>query len=636
MQLIVSFIHSPFSVWWAEVAGMTRFPGFSMPDRKKIMRRETSEQKGVRPEGSDRVFRSGAWCHAFLSLWMGIFLFFGPGAAFGQDARIFSVPYSHFSQQEPLATVLTDFARTQGFSAVISEGLDGKLSGRFEKVAPRTFLESLEQAFDLRWYLLDGTLHFYPARESRRELIAAPNLGGEKLAEQLVALGLVSPQLPLGTPETGNGLLAVQGPPGYVAQLRAAAQALEKTADRRVMRVFKLKYATADDRDIDSMGRRVTIPGVASILRAMTQGRDIPGTVVSEQKATVSKLKGSGLVARGNAPETGTSAAVETAATTAEPAADLTIVADPRVNAVVVQDLQSRIPYYEQVVADLDRPTNLVEIHAAIVDVDSTFTRNLGIDWQVDRDQDQHYDRYNFSGLGVNSPDGNSDVSGSGLFFSTIYTRGSNYFQARIRAMESDGAARILGRPSVLTADNLEATLENITTYYISISGQEEVDLFKVEAGTVLRVTPHIIENEQGAPSIRLAVTVQDDQQNDGQTIQTGNMPIPSIKQTKINTQAIVDEGQSLLLGGYYFEKKGESESGVPILMHLPVLGSLFRSATTDTRQMERLILITPRIVRLGETQRLPSQVTNVDFGREPGQADYEVRKTGDAGGARE
>ena len=566
-----------------------------------------------------------AWSRVCLC---GICLLFALFPAAGQERKgpeIFGTPYSHFSRQEPLGAVLADFAQTQGYSATISGKLEGNLSGRFEKIAARKFLKSLERAFDLRWYLLDTTLHFYRADEFRQALIVAPNLGSEKMKEQLLALGLVSAQLPLENSKAGNDLLTVRGPPAYVAQIQAAAQALEKTANRNVMRVFKLKYATADDLTVESMGRRVTLPGVASILRAMVLGNTV-GAAVHTPPATVAKLKGSGLAATGKENSTGSAeqAPVPTADDASLPGG-LSIVADPRMNAVVVQDTLSRMPYYETVIADLDRATHLVEIHAAIVDIDSNFTRDLGVSWQGQHVKERGYS----SGIDISTPSSTSGLlpeagtlAGSGAIFSTIYTHGSNFFMARIQAMEENGAARMLGRPSVLTAENLEATLENVTTYYIPVSGQEEVDLFKVEAGTVLRVTPHIIENDQGASSIRLAVTVQDDQENAANSV-VGNTAIPPIKQTKINTQAIIGEGQSLLIGGYYFEEKQESESGVPVLMHVPILGNLFRSTTRNTRQMERLVLITPRIVRLGELHGLPPQVTETDFGREPGQADY-------------
>jgi type III secretion protein C len=288
------------------------------------------------------------------------------------------------------------------------------------------------------------------------------------------------------------------------------------------------------------------------------------------------------------------------------------------------------MPYYEQVIADLDKETHLIEIHAAIVDIDSDFTQELGV-----RLAGRHVRETGWSTGGESSASAGGGplaplpepgvFAESGGILSTIYTHGSNYFFARIQALEKSGNARMLGRPSVITTDNLEATLENITTYYVSVRGQEEVDLFTVDAGTVLRVTPHIIENAHADASIKLAVTVQDDQESSSGAM-SGDMAIPPIKQTKINTQAIIDAGQSLLIGGYYFEEKRASEDGVPVLMHLPLLGRLFKTTTDNARQMERLVLITPRILRLGSGAALPPQVRDTDFLREPAQDHYAPR----------
>ena len=174
----------------------------------------------------------------------------------------------------------------------------------------------------------------------------------------------------------------------------------------------------------------------------------------------------------------------------------------------------------------------------------------------------------------------------------------------------------------MLTVDNIQATLENTTTYYVEVEGYQAVDLYKVEAGTVLRVTPHIIR-ENGETSIKLAVSVQDDQDNSSSV--STNSGVPPIKQTKINTQAIVNAGQSLLIGGYYYEQKGEDESGVPLLMDIPVIGNLFKTKSRQSKRMERLILITPRIVQLDGTN-VPSQVEDPSFHRAATQADYEPR----------
>ena len=201
---------------------------------------------------------------------------------------------------------------------------------------------------------------------------------------------------------------------------------------------------------------------------------------------------------------------------------------------------------------------------------------------------------------------------------------------ARINALEEENAARMLGRPSVLTIDNVEAVLENTTSYYIPLRGTEAVDLYKVDSGTVLRVTPHVIR-ENGRTTIKLAVNVQDDQNDSSGGYQSiggedaGEITVNPIKQTRINTQAMVAAGQSLLIGGYYYEQKGEDESGVPLLMHIPVLGNLFKAKSKQSKRMERLILITPRIVQLNDNN-VPTQVEDPSFHRAATQSDYEPR----------
>ncbi|MDR2934633.1 MAG: type III secretion system outer membrane ring subunit SctC [Candidatus Adiutrix sp.] len=539
--------------------------------------------------------------------------------------RPFTRPYTHYSRQEPLRLVLADFARAEGYQAEISPAVDGLVNGRFQEVEPKTFLDGLGAAYGLRWYLSGATLHFYHDSEAGQVILQPRNLTAGQLYERLLAAGAISPQLPPRQPQ-GEGPLVAAGPPAYLAALQAAAAAVDQgKAQNTVMRVFKLKYASADDQTVNSQDRSVTIPGVASILRAMLTGQTQGpvGTSVTVNRPTVEKLKGTGLIAQGQEKaDAAGPAGVEGA---------VNIMADPRVNAVVVQDRPERMPYYAQVIEDLDQPVNLVEIHAAIVDINTEFKRDLGVGWQgrgtadgwgnwgLGAEQDTAGGSYN------PLPDA-GQPDGAGLLLSTIYTHGDRFFLARIRALENNGEARMLGRPSVLTADNLEATLEDTYTYYIPVSGQEEVDLFKVESGTVLRVTPHIIDQPDRPPSVRLLVTVQDGMADPGSAA-GGNLAMPPIKQTKINTQAVIEAGQSLLIGGYYFEELQNSESGVPVLMHVPVLGHLFKSSVKGTRRMERLVLITPRVVRLGETPAAPSRLDEPSFSRSPTQADYELRE---------
>ena len=454
----------------------------------------------------------------------------------------------------------------------------------------------------------------------------------ERLYQMLRQSAVFAPQLPA-TLAPGGAMIVVSGPPTYLAQISAAVTAFEEAQITNfVMKVFPLKYAWAEDMSVNSMDKTVTIPGVASILRAMVTGSPNSATRVTQDTATVDKLSGTGLIAQGRmtpvAPDAPALAAQQGGQAAPQNATQVNIMADPRVNAVLVNDAEYRMPYYAKVIADLDRPVELVEIHAAIVDIDSDFKRDLGVTYQGANSRDKGWSTGGeFSGTGDKfSPLPTMGTpSGTGMNLSTIYTHGADFFLARIQALEAEGEARMLGRPSVLTVDNVQATLENTSTYYIQVEGYQAVDLFKVEAGTVLRVTPHIIRNERGQTSIKLAVSVQDDQ-NDSKDAPVSDNSVPPIKQTKINTQAIVGAGQSLLIGGYYYEQKSTDASGIPILMHIPVLGNLFKTTSKGTKRMERLILITPKVIHLDEIPTTPPRVDEPTFHRSPTQADYEER----------
>lgn len=558
-------------------------------------------------------------------------LLMAPSLSYAAPAG-FSRPFTHYADDEDLPVVLTAFARAEGFSAAFSPGVVGKVSGRFDAVPPDTFLRGMQAAFGISWYRLGTTLYFYSESEISRTFITPRAMSAERLYQMLRQSAVFAAQLPA-TLAPGGDMIVVSGPPSYLSQVMAAVSAFEESQlTHFVMKVFPLKYAWAEDMSVSSMDKTVTIPGVASILRAMVTGSPVSATRVTQETATVDKLSGTGLVAQGRmtpvAPDPVTQqAALPQAAPV--PATQVNIMADPRVNAVLVNDAEYRMPYYAKVISDLDKPVELVEIHAAIVDIDTNFKRDLGVTYQGANRRDKGW-----SVGGEFSGDGNSfsplpsmgKPSGTGMDLSTIYTHGSDYFLARVQALEAEGEARMLGRPSVLTVDNVQATLENTSTYYIQVEGYQAVDLFKVEAGTVLRVTPHIIRNERGETSIKLAVSVQDDQNDDGNSQPATTTGVPPIKQTKINTQAIVGAGQSLLIGGYYYEQKSTDASGIPILMHIPVLGHLFKTTNKGTKRMERLILITPKVIHLDEIPTTPPRVDEPTFHRSPTQPDYEER----------
>lgn len=538
-------------------------------------------------------------------------------------------PYSHYANAEDIDLVLNDFATQQGYVPSISPAIEGIISGRFDKIDGKTFMDAMRAAYGVGYYTAGNIMYFFHESEWTQTLLKPMSLTGQELINALKNGQLSSPQLPITL--DSHGLLVIGGPAYYVDNIAKVARSLDATHNvQPIIKVFKLKYARADDITINSMNETITIPGVASLLQRMVSGQDTSGSGLSvvrhntRQDGVLGKQSG---VAIDGEQSSGSKSISEQLATFqsgsrsgsgSDKATQVNVIADGRLNAVIVQDAPSRMPYYAQVIAELDKQTNLVELHAAIVDVDADATESLGIDWGGSANTGN----WNLGGAIGNAIDPTKALNpAGGGIFSTIFDTGNSRFMAQLNLLETQSKAKTLGRPSVITMDNIEATLEDTSTLYIPVSGYQASDLFKVDAGTILRVTPHIIEEQDGSRYIQMVIALQSNQNRDQGQVSTqvdssGRVIVipPTISQTKINTQAIVKEGQSLLIGGYYVESSSTTDSGLPSLKNAPGVGGLFGSNNEKANQRKRLLIITPKIIGLEELKNHQQVVQNQNF----------------------
>jgi type III secretion protein C len=270
---------------------------------------------------------------------------------------------------------------------------------------------------------------------------------------------------------------------------------------------------------------------------------------------------------------------------------------------VVVRDREEKIPYYAQIIALLDAPVNLVEIRATIIDIDRNDFKDIGVQWEFFTSKDNGEKGYkgglNTSSLfsrkeGQTMAQGLQLPTGNGLNLATIIGDATEYFLAKVNALEEKGKAKILSRPSVLTLNNLEAQLEHSQTFYVRLTGEREVDLYDIHAGVVLRVTPHIIE-ENHRELVKLAIQIED-----GELSSEEIDDIPIVTKSIINTQAVVGQQESLLIGGYKKERNENKRQGLPCLGDVPFFGWLFKRNSVYSKEHERIFLITPTIVPYG------------------------------------
>ena len=512
------------------------------------------------------------------------------------------------AREQPVTAFLQDLFASVDVPSSLAPGITGTVNGSFAGPADKV-LKDVARIYNLLPYFDGAVMHVVPASEAaRRSFSVAPALA-ERALREVEELNLMDTRNLLR--RSGDGSMLATGSKRFVDQVEeivraGQAQQAVPTAPPGAadFRVFYLRYGWAQDVTTTQAGRQVVVPGVASILRSLVGVRG--GPVLGKEVAlrpTSPSLKGQGLGGQGS-PRTQTSddgarngpnapvdllvAALQRTAqpTDAQPAAAATtapeghqirIEADPRLNAVIVRDLAERLPRYEQLIAALDVEPQSLEIEATIIDVNTDKLRELGINWRWNNDGREA----SFGGA----------VPTSGLGgIASVVLGSAGQFLARIRAMQSEGAARVVSSPQVVTLSNVEAVFDNSSTFYVRVAGREQVDLFNVSAGTSLRVTPHVFR-DRDANRIKLLVNVEDGNVTGRQVDQ-----IPVVERSTINTQALITEGESLLIGGMVRETTQSSEDKVPGLGDVPVVGNLFKTRSKGSTRVERMFLITPRL----------------------------------------
>ena len=509
------------------------------------------------------------------------------------------------AKDEPLADMLRAFCQKYNLASVISPGITGNVSGHFRFSRAADFLDAVGRAHGLSWYYSGTAVYFNKLEEHKSAMLRLRWIPPEALRSTLRNMGLLDPRFPWRAIESER-MVSLSGPPVYVDTILDLVRDMERNASQdRDMQVFRLRHASADDITLTSQGSTVTIPGVASLLRNIT------GDGGAEASVTVTPTNPQGLVGQGLARTSANNRSEPISEAGRDYSSGTTrILADPRLNAVIVWDVRERMGQYAKTIEQLDQPVQLVEIQVVILEVGVNRVSELGVSWTGQS--------VNPGGLGaagsINAPvpiDTGTVPYGSGLNVSTIYSWGQDYLLARVHALEQTGDASILSRPKVLTMDNIQATLEHVSTFYVKVEGSDVADLFDVTYGTVLKVTPHVERGPEGA-SIRMFIQIDDGNEQSGTV---DNLPV--VGRSSIKTQAVVKENQTLIIGGYYYEKVTGDESGVPGLMKLPILGHLFKTNSNNVQKIERLFAITPRLVDLAQLPADPPELPPDAFTRD-------------------
>jgi len=276
---------------------------------------------------------------------------------------------------------------------------------------------------------------------------------------------------------------------------------------------------------------------------------------------------------------------------------------DPRTNQVFVTDVPSGLERVAQYIQRIDVAVSQVLIEARIVEADDTFGRNLGVRFggriadpvTLARHRGNELQTtLGFGSLGATGA-GNSRVTnipastiGSGTFaFSLFNPSVTRLLNLEIEASESDRRLKTIASPRVVTADHREATIEDGRKIPFLTRDREGNPVIEfLDASLKLVVTPQITPDGDVIMQLRV--------NNDTPVI----FNLQTAIQTKsVQTQVLVENGGTVMIGGIYTQVETNNQARVPVLGELPVLGHLFRNNQTETRRTELLVFITPRVL---------------------------------------
>ena len=313
----------------------------------------------------------------------------------------------------------------------------------------------------------------------------------------------------------------------------------------------------------------------------------------------------------------GGQAAAQAAASPATADKSITIWAEPETNALVMTAPPKAMRSLMAVVDRLDVRRAQVIIEAMLVEVSTDASRDLGVNWVVDGSGDNFLvGLFNTPIAGVSLGDiaravedpSSSEITAPGGFTIGAGRRqdsGTN-FAAILRALASNGDTNVVSMPSVITLDNEEAQIKVaqevpfLTGTFTNTGGAGgAVNPFQTierkEVGNILKITPQITDEdtillkiEQEASGIAAAAA------------QVSTTDLVTNKRT-ISTRVLVDDGGMIVLGGLIEDRLTESESRVPVLGKIPVIGALFRVRNTQKTKTNLMVFIRPRVLRTAE-----------------------------------
>jgi len=261
---------------------------------------------------------------------------------------------------------------------------------------------------------------------------------------------------------------------------------------------------------------------------------------------------------------------------------------DRRTNALIVSDTPARVADIKRLLDTLDTPVDQVAIEARIVLADDSFSREIGARFGILGNSR----RVQWNGPGSSLP----LVAPAGVLGLTILGNTIDW-DVELSALQTEGRGEVLSNPRIITSSQKQARIsQGEEIGYLTVTGGQSNTIPTVEFKNVLlelTVTPTITADGR----VYLSLSLSKDEL--AGWIETGAGQVPRLSKRELTTSVLMEDGQTVSIGGIYEFRDRNSVSKVPFLANLPILGHLFKRRGRERNKVELMVLVTPQIIRV-------------------------------------
>jgi len=530
--------------------------------------------------------------------------------------------------EEDIQTVLRAIARLINLPVTFGEGITDTVSLDLEDYPAKKVFDMLMDEYALDYTMDADSIHVFKRGVVSNILISLENLTVDEARNAIERFGLLKKELKIVFDEATNTIF-ISGRPGDIGNIQNLIETLEsqklkqieirEVKVRPVIRYFPLRYAKVSDITLKIGKNDVTVKGLMTVLT------EILGLTPAGEKTPLKTVEAVGVEKQPQAEKAINAVQQEKAGLlkTIVRAEAGTITSDPRTNQIIIRDYPEKLDEYAKIIKALDQPMKMVKIDVMIVEASKDFAREVGISFSGRNqytDTPSRTTRQDF-GTSAEARDvfdetlilgaqtainliplpgtaAGTLISPYGIAGTYLYQGATSTLAIVLQAAEAKGISKVINKSSIVTMDNMEAIVQSLVTITVitttileDTQTQEELE---IDAGIILNATPHIIETEDKKTLIELVITVE----------RSAFLPapqggIPPEASTSLNTQAVVGNNNTLVIGGFFDTTYAKGKTGIPCLMNMPGLGYFFRTSAARNPKSNLLFFLTPTVISL-------------------------------------